>query len=86
MLYENVTININRYNELKNKADFFDSNYIAVHFEFLGNNSKKLWTKDEILKEIEDYHNKRMVEYKDKIRSKFTLKFWRWRILFKSSK
>jgi hypothetical protein len=86
MIYEKVTISLQRYNELMLKSDFFDSNYVAANFDFINDTKTQLWIKDDIIKEVEDYHRSAVVSYKNKIRSRCTLRFWRWKLSLKINK
>ncbi len=82
-----ATLTLAEYDDLKLKADFFNSEYIAMRCTFKESwnpDGTQMWVKDEVLKEIEDSHKKELEEYKERIRSRNTLKFWKWRLTLKT--
>lgn len=74
---EFIKLRRDSYDKLKFKADFVDSDYVAT--DFLGH---KMYLKDEAIKELEDFYKIQVEEYKKKVRKKFSLRFWKWRIKF----
>ena len=86
MANESVTISLKRYNELKDKSDFFNSEYVIGKFNFPDGSKSNLWIKDEVLQEIEEDYKLKILEYKAKVRHRNTFKFWKWRLTIKTIK
>jgi hypothetical protein len=80
---EQITLNKTTYDNLMFKAAFYDS-YVAGKLVFADKKQKEdlltLWTKENAFVEIEEYYKSLFNEFKRRIRKKFTLKFWKWRI------
>lgn len=80
---EKISLKKETYDMLMSKASFYDA-YVAGKLEFADKKTKEdvlpLWTKENAYVEIEDYYKKLFEDFKKRIRSKFTIKFWRWTI------
>jgi len=80
--FEEVTLKKETYDSLMSKAAFFDA-YVAGKIKFADGSEKEaltLWTKENAFIEIEDYYKTLFEDYKNRVRKRFTIKFWRWTI------
>jgi len=87
MEHEEVTLSLARFLSMKQKEDFFDSEYVAMRCPFLigfNPDASQMWVKDEVLSELEKEYRAEAAKHKKRFR--FMFKFWKWRVIVKLSK
>lgn len=83
MIVEKTIIKKETYDTMMQKVSFYDA-YVSGKLAFADEKIEKeilpLWTEQNAFIEIEEYYKTLFEDYKTRVRSRFTFKFWRWTI------
>jgi hypothetical protein len=81
---EEIILKRESYDSLMQKASFYDA-YVAGKLAFADEKIQKdkltLWTEENAVIEIEKYYKTLFEDYKNRVRGRFTLRFWRWKLI-----